>query len=278
MKPFHSILAGALLLIGLLAAAAVYEVGPPNLALARQDASEGAAVYQAKCASCHQANGAGIPGAFPPLAGNPNSADVSYVESVVTEGLSGSIEVLGSTYNSVMPAVDLSSDELAAVVAYVGTLSAGGGEPTPTTAAPPASADAANGKKLFKGSVGFAEGGAACAACHAAGDIGFRGGSGLGPDLSDVHDRFGGDAGLAAWLSSPASETMQPLFADKPLTTGEIADLSAFLGTTTDDAASGGIDMLLMGGGIGLLILLGLMALIIRGPNETYNQRLRSKQ
>lgn len=278
MKPFHSLLAGALLLIGLSAAAAVYEVGPPNLVLARQDASEGAAVYQAKCASCHQADGAGIPGAFPPLAGNPNSADAPYVESVVTEGLSGSIEVMGATYNSVMPAVELSPDELAAVVAYIGTLAAGSSEPPPTTAAAPASADAANGKKLFTGSVGFAEGGAACAACHSAGDIGFRGGSGLGPDLSDVHDRFGGDAGLSAWLSSPASPTMQPLFADRPLTTGEIADLTAFLATTTGDTPRGGADLLLIGGGIGMLALLGLMALIIQGPNETYSQRLRRRR
>lgn len=277
MKIIVGVFVGALLLGALAAASAVHEVGPPNLALARQDASEGAVVYQAKCASCHQANGEGIPGAFPPLAGNPNSADAAYVESVVTEGLSGSIEVLGATYNSVMPAVELSSDELAAVVAYVGTLAAGGGEPTPTTAAPPVSADAANGKKLFKGTVGFAEGGAACAACHSAGDIGFRGGSGLGPDLSKVFDRLGGEAGLTAWLSSPASATMQPLFEDKPLSSGEIADLTAFLATTTAENPAGGVDMLLLGGGIGLLVLLGLMAVIIRGPNETYNQRLRSK-
>jgi len=177
-----------------------------------------------------------------------------------------------------MPAVELSTDEVAAVVAYVGTFAGGDSEPTPTTAAPPVSADAANGKKLFKGSVGFAEGAAACAACHSAGDIGFRGGSGLGPDLSDVYDRLGGDAGLAAWLASPASPTMQPLFNDKPLTTAEIADLSAFLATTIDATPGGGVDLLLVGGGIGLLVLLGLMALIIQGPNETYNQRLRRKQ
>jgi len=278
VKLIVGIFVGALMLAALAAASAVHWVDSPNLVLARQDASAGAAVYQAKCASCHQADGSGVAGAFPPLAGNPNSADAAYVESVVSEGLSGSIEVLGSTYNSVMPAVELSSDELAAVVAYVGTLAEAGGEPTPTTATPAVAADAANGRKLFKGTVGFAEGGAACAACHSAGDIGFRGGSGLGPDLSDVHDRFGGDAGLAAWLSSPASETMQPLFTDRPLTSGEVADLTAFLATTTDDEPAGGFDQLLLGGFVGLVLLLGLMAVVIRGPNETYNQRLRRTQ
>jgi mono/diheme cytochrome c family protein len=278
MKPLHLMLVGGLLMIGLAAAAAVYDVGQPTGVVARQDNSAGAVVYQAKCASCHQVDGSGIAGAFPPLAGNPNAADAGYVESVITDGLSGSIEVLGVTYNSLMPAVELSSDELAAVVAYVGTLAAGGGDPTPTTVAPPPSGEAANGRKLFTGTVGLAEGGAACAACHSAGDIGFRGGSGLGPDLSDVYDRFGGDAGLAAWLSSPASLTMQPLFADKALTTGEIADLTAFLATTTDATPGGGVDQLLLAGGVGLLVLLGLMAVVIRGPNETYNQRLRSKR
>jgi mono/diheme cytochrome c family protein len=278
MRIVFGLFVGTLLVVALAAAGAAHEVGPPNLAFAFQDSSQGAAVYQAKCASCHQADGSGVSGAFPPLAGNPRAAEAAYVESVVTGGLSGPIEVLGLTYNSVMPAIELGSDEVAAVVAYVGTLAAGGGDPTPTTTARPASADAANGKKLFKGTIGFAEGGAACAACHSAGDIGFRGGSGLGPDLSDVYDRLGGDAGLAAWLSSPASQTMQPLFDDKPLTTAEIADLSAFLATTTDATAGGGVDLLLVGGGIGLLVLLGLMALIIQGPNETYNQRLRRRQ
>ncbi len=36
-----------------------------------QSAEEGAAVYAANCASCHQADGRGLAGAFPPLAGNP---------------------------------------------------------------------------------------------------------------------------------------------------------------------------------------------------------------
>lgn len=267
---------GGALFVGLMAAAAAQEVGSPAV-LALQG-NDGAVVYQAKCASCHQADGSGIAGAFPPLAGNPKSADADYVESVVLEGLSGSIDVLGVTYNSVMPAVDdLSAGELAAVVAYVGTL-ATGDQPAPTTAAPPTGGDAVHGEKLFNGSTGFSAGGAACAACHSAGEIGFGGGSGLGPDLSDVYDRFGGDAGLGAWLGSPASATMQPLFDDKPLTEGEIADLSAFLATTTDVEPAGGIDIVLISSIFVMLLLLGFMAWRIKGPNETYNQRLRSMQ
>jgi len=277
VKPFYTILAITLLLTGLAASAAVHQVASPVRMAARQTVEEGALVYQAKCSSCHQADGSGVAGAFPPLAGNPNAADGEYVEMVVTDGLSGPIEVLGVTYDSVMPPVDLSDDELASVVAYVATLAEGAAVP-PTTEAAPTGGDAVIGERLFKGVAGFADGGPACAACHSAGDVGFRGGSGLGPDLTDAIDRLGGEAGLAAWLANPASATMQPLFVDRPLTGDEIGDLTAFLATTTDHEGSGGVDQLLVGGGLGLLALLGLMAGLIRKPNESYNKRLRRRQ
>lgn len=276
MRSVVTLLVGAVLFAGLMAMAAAQEVAAPA-AVALQS-SEGAVVYQAKCASCHQADGSGIAGAFPPLAGNPKAADASYVESVILEGQSGAIDVLGVTYNGVMPAVeDLTTEELAAVVAYVGTL-ASGEQPVPTTAAPPRGGDAVHGEKLFRGSAGLAAGGAACAACHSAGDIGFGGGSGLGPDLSNVFDRFGGEAGLGAWLSTPASATMQPLFEDRPLTEGEVADLTAFLATTTNVRPAGGVDVVLIASVVVMLLLLGFMAWRINGPNESYNQRLRSMQ
>ena len=33
--------------------------------------AEGRKVYNANCAACHQADGQGVPGAFPPIAGSP---------------------------------------------------------------------------------------------------------------------------------------------------------------------------------------------------------------
>ncbi len=62
------------------------------------------AAYQKSCASCHQNDGAGVAGAFPPLAGSPwvvNDRDTPI--RVVLLGLSGSIEVAGKTYSGVMP-------------------------------------------------------------------------------------------------------------------------------------------------------------------------------
>ena len=72
------------------------------------------------CSSCHQANGNGIPGAFPPLNKNmalKYNADKDYLLKAVVFGLTGEIEVDGSKYNGAMPAWGyLSDEEIAAVV------------------------------------------------------------------------------------------------------------------------------------------------------------------
>lgn len=82
--------------------------------------TEGAEVYVAVCASCHQTDGRGIAGAFPPLVDNPNVDDSAYLVSVIEGGRDGEIVVGGQTFNGVMPAfTTLSDEEVAAVVAYV---------------------------------------------------------------------------------------------------------------------------------------------------------------
>ncbi|HHO55764.1 MAG TPA: cytochrome c, partial [Trueperaceae bacterium] len=80
-------------------------------------------VYNSNCASCHQATGAGIPGAFPPLAGNAinhakNNRD--YLPATVINGLTGQIDVNGQSFNGAMPAwKHLSDAEITAVINYV---------------------------------------------------------------------------------------------------------------------------------------------------------------
>jgi len=87
---------------------------------------DGAQVYAANCASCHQANGAGIPGAFPPVAGHASelvvSQDRDYLVEVMLYGLQGPIQVAGAAYNGVMPGwSQLSDAQLAAVTNYIVT-------------------------------------------------------------------------------------------------------------------------------------------------------------
>jgi mono/diheme cytochrome c family protein len=60
--------------------------------------------YEAVCSPCHQAQGQGIPYAFPPLAGSPwMTGDPETPIRIVLLGLGGEIEVNGATFNLVMP-------------------------------------------------------------------------------------------------------------------------------------------------------------------------------
>lgn len=80
----------------------------------------GAIVFKTNCAACHQENGQGIANAFPPVAKSDYlMADKIRSIKVVKKGLEGAITVNGATYNSVMPALGLSDDDVAAVLTFV---------------------------------------------------------------------------------------------------------------------------------------------------------------
>lgn len=80
----------------------------------------GASVFSQICQACHQAGGVGVPGQYPPLKGNPNTADAAYVEKVIRNGRTGELTVNGETYNGVMPAqTALTDDDIVNVIAYI---------------------------------------------------------------------------------------------------------------------------------------------------------------
>ena len=88
-------------------------------------AVDGAQIYT-RCATCHQVNGQGLPGTYPPLANSAiANGDPVVPVAVITHGLQGPIEVDGKQFNSVMPPYGtgqpLSDDEIAAVLTYVRT-------------------------------------------------------------------------------------------------------------------------------------------------------------
>ncbi|MEX2534291.1 MAG: c-type cytochrome [Trueperaceae bacterium] len=86
------------------------------------DRELGESIYASNCQACHQADGSGLPGIFPPLAGNlPDLYNAEggrdYLVDVVLYGLTGPIEVNGQTYNGAMPAwPQLSDEQIAAVL------------------------------------------------------------------------------------------------------------------------------------------------------------------
>lgn len=91
-------------------------------AKAQPHSADGAAIFEARCAPCHQAAGTGVPGAFPPLAGSPwvIGAKNALVQ-IALKGIQGPFTVKGGTYAGVMPsfARELDDQEIAAVLSYV---------------------------------------------------------------------------------------------------------------------------------------------------------------
>ncbi|MCE4553539.1 copper-containing nitrite reductase [Roseateles cellulosilyticus] len=90
--------------------------------LTQQDQiAAGQQLFAGTCSVCHQANGAGLPGVFPPLAKSDFlSADAKRAIGVVLHGLSGKVTVNGKDYNSVMPPMNqLNDDEVANILTYV---------------------------------------------------------------------------------------------------------------------------------------------------------------
>lgn len=84
--------------------------------------ANGAKVFASNCASCHGAQGTGVPGTFPPLANNPVvTGDPKTVIGIVLGGLNTPITVAGASYHGMMPAWkgNLSNKDIADVITYI---------------------------------------------------------------------------------------------------------------------------------------------------------------
>jgi mono/diheme cytochrome c family protein len=87
--------------------------------------ADGAAAYRA-CAACHLPDGAGVPGAFPPLRNRiasklDDAASRQYLVAVVSNGLTGPITVDGTAYAGFMQAfaATMNAERIAATLNYV---------------------------------------------------------------------------------------------------------------------------------------------------------------
>ena len=81
----------------------------------------GEEIYQQYCLACHQMDGSGVPGLYPPLRDTEwVTGDKETLIEIVMNGLSGTIEVNGEIYSQEMAASGfLSDEEIAAVLTFI---------------------------------------------------------------------------------------------------------------------------------------------------------------
>lgn len=85
----------------------------------------GRRLFVQNCVTCHQANGQGLAGVYPPLANSDwvNGSEEALVR-ILIHGLGGPVVVNGATYNGAMPAFgplgsNWKDDRIAAVLTYI---------------------------------------------------------------------------------------------------------------------------------------------------------------
>lgn len=119
MKNF--ILLVALALPGIYSIPASRMLSPSQDELA-QSVERGKEVYTAQCMSCHQPNGEGLSGVYPPLAGSDHlTKDQEKSISIILEGQNEEITVKGTKYSVPMPAMNtLTDQQIADVLNYMG--------------------------------------------------------------------------------------------------------------------------------------------------------------
>jgi mono/diheme cytochrome c family protein len=83
----------------------------------------GKALFSANCITCHQANGQGLPGQYPPLAGSEIvlGPAVNHTIAIVLKGLQGPVTVKGQAFNNAMQPWEgqYTDQQLASILTYV---------------------------------------------------------------------------------------------------------------------------------------------------------------
>jgi mono/diheme cytochrome c family protein len=195
-----------------------------------QTAAEGQIIFNQQCAACHTIGGGNLVG--PDLQGVTQRRDMDWLQRMISDpdqliaNQDPILMPLLAEFNNIpMPNLGLTESEVQAVLAYLENPEPGGqAQPVVTMEA----GDQQAGAHYFSGALPLANGGPNCIACHATADLPALGGGGsLGPDLTQVAQRYG-DPGLASALQSLPFPTMQGVYANRMLTPSEQADLYAY--------------------------------------------------
>ncbi|MBM3984553.1 MAG: cytochrome c, partial [Planctomycetes bacterium] len=256
------VLAG--LLAGLLAAAAP----------AQEVSEEAYRYFELNCTSCHTIGGGALTG--PDLKDVLARKDSDWIKHfiqdpkrVIDSGDAYAQELLRASKGLVMPTMPSMTPEMAekliAVMKAESSLEKSRFAGLQISDRPLTAADVERGRALFTGEAPLLNGGPACLGCHTLEGAPGLGGGSLGPDLTQVYARLEGRKALGAWLSSPPSAVMAPVFQQARLEGDEILPLVAFLKDAGEGGAAAAPDrslaFVLGGAALGALVLVLLDAL-----------------
>ena len=252
----------------IVALATIAGIWVPTVAnAAGTDADAGKQIFQEKCTACHTIGNGPLVG--PDLKGVTARRPREWLEqwiaapdAMLAKKDPIATELLHQFHDVPMANMGLSTSDVTAVIAYLDTAS---GQPSAAPAnagAPAAKGDPEVGRSLFTGVARFQNGGPPCMACHSVGGIGALGGGQLGPDLTGVPGRMGGEAGLNAFVAGTPTPTMKAVWSQHPLTDEERASVVSFLGQAgVSERPAEAIWQLAGLAALGLVILLTLAGL-----------------
>lgn len=216
-----------------------------SLATAQQDAG---AFFKQNCTSCHTIGGGRLTG--PDLKDVGSRRDrawlVQFLQSpkaMIDSGDPYAVKLQQDARGVVMPNIagmnPQQAQALLDLIAAESKLPRSQFAGLQVSDRPLTSQDVERGKQIFRGEQVLVNGGPACISCHTVRGLSMLGGGRLGPDLTRVFERLQGRKGMAAWLSSPASPTMAPVFKEHAIQPEEILSLIALF---EDSAKKGGQD------------------------------------
>ena len=247
----------------------------------------GEAIFKETCTACHTIGKGKLVG--PDLANVQNRHSDEWIKNFIKSSQtvikSGDkyADSLFKAFNQMpMPEhPNLTDDQIKGLIAYITQQSSGSATSTASVAALPGNSN--RGRNLFDGKIRFANRGAACNSCHNVDMKGYISGGALGKDLTHAITRLSapGVAGIVSGLPFPQ---MKETYGKRPVTSQEIADITAFL-TTADKpvstvAATSNVGNYLLGGGVvGIILLLVLFSMFwMKRKNKTVNLALFRRQ
>lgn len=239
------------------------------------DAATPEELFKTNCGACHTIGAGKLVG--PDLRGVEDRRDRAWLEKFVKSSQSmidaGDAEAvkLFEEYNKVpMPDPPISEDEIKQVLDFIAESNKGGKVVTLIAAAAAEShspEDVKKGQEMFQGRIRFSAGGPACNSCHEVQNDAVIGGGVLAKELTSVMSTMGG-AGVQAVLGKPPFPVMEQAYRDHELTKDEIKALTAFLADADKNKAFQKPrdygERLFVSGVVGVVVLLGLYALIWR--------------